>query len=95
MHFLSFILQLVVGVFSTFMDRHLKDYLWLRCLYMHRYKNRNRTAGETKWNFQKLLRYAVDGVINFSQVPLSAASWFENLMTVVVFVRWYLLCYAG
>ncbi len=57
MHFLSFILQLVVGVFSTFMDRHLKDYLWLRCLYMHRYKNRNRTAGETKWNFQKLGRY--------------------------------------
>ncbi len=50
------------------------------------YENRNRVAGETKWNFWKLFRYAVDGVINFSQVPLSVASWFGMLMTMVSFL---------
>ncbi|KAI4452598.1 putative glycosyltransferase CsbB [Eubacterium plexicaudatum ASF492] len=49
------------------------------------YENRSRAAGETKWNFRQLLRYAVDGVINFSQVPLSVASWFGMLMTAVAF----------
>ncbi len=49
------------------------------------YENRSRAAGETKWNFHQLLRYAVDGVINFSQVPLSVASWFGMLMTAVAF----------
>jgi len=49
------------------------------------YENISRAAGETKWNFWKLLRYAADGVINFSQVPLSVASWFGMLMTGVSF----------
>lgn len=31
------------------------------------YENVNRVAGETKWNFWKLLKYAIDGIINFSQ----------------------------
>lgn len=50
------------------------------------YENVNRAAGETKWNFWKLFRYAVDGVINFSQAPLSIASWFGLLMTVISFL---------
>lgn len=29
------------------------------------YENVNRVAGETKWNFWKLLKYAIDGIINF------------------------------
>ena len=39
------------------------------------YENIERVAGETKWNFWKLLKYAIDGIINFSDVPLKAASW--------------------
>lgn len=50
------------------------------------YENVNRVAGETKWSFWKLLKYAIDGVINFSQAPLSIASWFGMFMTVVSFV---------
>ncbi len=50
------------------------------------YENVSRVAGETKWNFWKLLKYAIDGVINFSQVPLSVASWFGMFMTFVSFV---------
>lgn len=49
------------------------------------YENVNRVAGETKWNFWKLFKYAIDGVINFSQLPLSIASWFGLFMTVVAF----------
>lgn len=50
------------------------------------YENVNRVAGETKWNFWKLLKYAIDGIINFSQAPLAIASWFGMLMTFVSFV---------
>lgn len=50
------------------------------------YENVNRVAGETKWNFWKLFKYAIDGVINFSQAPLSIASWFGMFMTFVAFV---------
>ncbi len=50
------------------------------------YENVERVAGETKWNFWKLFKYAIDGIINFSQVPLSLASWFGMLMTFFSFV---------
>lgn len=50
------------------------------------YKNVERAAGETKWNFWKLCKYAIDGIINFSQTPLSIASWFGIFMTFVAFV---------
>lgn len=50
------------------------------------YENVERVAGQTKWSFWKLFRYAIDGIINFSQAPLSVASWFGILMTLVSFV---------
>lgn len=50
------------------------------------YENVERVAGKTKWDFWKLFRYAVDGIINFSQVPLSIASWFGLLMTLCAFI---------
>lgn len=50
------------------------------------YENIERVAGETKWNFWKLFKYAIDGIINFSQAPLNMASWFGMLMTFVSFV---------
>lgn len=49
------------------------------------YKNVERVAGETKWNFWKLFKYAVSGIINFSQVPLTIASWFGTAMTWIFF----------
>lgn len=50
------------------------------------YENIERVAGETSWSFWKLLKYAIDGIINFSQVPLSVASWFGMAMTFVGFL---------
>lgn len=49
------------------------------------YKNVERVAGETKWNFWKLFKYAIDGIINFSQAPLSIASGFGLIMTIISF----------
>ena len=49
------------------------------------YQNVERVAGKTKWNFWKLFKYAIDGIINFSQVPLSIASWSGIFMTFVGF----------
>ena len=58
------------------------------------YQNVERVAGETKWNFWKLLKYAFDGIINFSEVPFSIASWsgigmafVAAIMLVVIIVR--------
>ena len=50
------------------------------------YENVERVAGETKWSFWKLFKYAIDGIINFSQAPLSVASWFGITMTGFSFV---------
>ena len=50
------------------------------------YENVNRVAGETKWNFWKMLKYAIDGIINFSQAPLAVASWFGMGMTLLSFI---------
>lgn len=45
------------------------------------FENVERIAGETKWNFWKLFKYAIDGIINFSQVPLSLSSWAGIFLT--------------
>lgn len=47
------------------------------------YENVERVAGQTKWSFWKLFKYAVDGIINFSQTPLSAMFWFGMGMVAV------------
>ncbi|MBS8102327.1 glycosyltransferase family 2 protein [Streptococcus suis] len=39
------------------------------------YENRERVAGETSWNFWSLFKYSVEGFINFSDVPLTLATW--------------------
>jgi len=50
------------------------------------YENVERAAGTTKWSFWSLVRYAVDGIMNFSQAPLELASWGGILMTGFSFI---------
>lgn len=47
------------------------------------YENVERVAGTTKWNFWKLLKYAINGIIDFSSVPCSIASWSGMAMTLL------------
>lgn len=49
------------------------------------YENVERVAGKTKWSFWKLFKYAIDGIINFSQAPLTIAAWAGVLMTLLSF----------
>lgn len=58
------------------------------------YENVERVAGKTKWSFWKLLKYSLDGIINFSDTPLKLASWSGIFFTfvaavalLVVFIR--------
>ncbi len=43
--------------------------------YWYAFENVKRAAGETKWSFWKLLKYSLNGIVSFSQVPLGIASW--------------------
>ena len=50
------------------------------------YENVNHVAGETKWNFWKLFLYSLDGIMAFSTMPLSIASFFGILFCILAFV---------
>lgn len=50
------------------------------------YENVERIAGTTKWSFWGLFKYAISGIINFSQFPLDFVSGIGILMTFVAFV---------
>ena len=49
------------------------------------FENVERVAGETKWSFWKLFKYSLDGIVNFSQAPLSIASFTGLFLTIVSF----------
>lgn len=39
------------------------------------YENRERVAGTTSWSFWSLFKYSIDGIVNFSDAPLTLASF--------------------
>jgi glycosyltransferase involved in cell wall biosynthesis len=62
-------------------------FVWVgyKCEYLE-YENIERVAGETKWSFWKLFRYALDGIIEYTDMPLSIAFWVGGFLTVVMTV---------
>lgn len=50
------------------------------------YENVERTRGETKWNFWKLLMYSFEGIIAFSTAPLQIASLMGVFFCILAFV---------
>jgi dolichol-phosphate mannosyltransferase len=50
------------------------------------FEREERFAGETKYPFKKMVKFAVDGVLSFSQVPLKVASAFGFLSAGVSFL---------
>ena len=53
------------------------DTVWLE------YENIERAAGETKWSFWKLMRYAVEGIVSFSTAPLQIATAVGSIISVI------------
>ena len=50
------------------------------------YKNVERVAGETKWSFWKLFRYACEGIMAFSTAPLMAVSLMGVFVCIFAFL---------
>jgi len=57
------------------------------------YENVERVAGETKWSFWKLFKYAIEGIVAFTTVPLALAFVFGILFLIGALVMFILaLC---
>ena len=50
------------------------------------YENVERVAGETKWSFWKLFKYAIEGIVAFTTAPLSIATIFGFIMCFISFI---------
>jgi glycosyltransferase involved in cell wall biosynthesis len=50
------------------------------------YENIERTKGETKWSFFKLLMYSVDGIVAFSTAPVRFAAWIGLFFCLLAFI---------
>lgn len=50
------------------------------------YKNVERVAGTTDWSTWKLFKYAMDGITDFSEAPLSIATWLGGLVAFIAVI---------
>lgn len=50
------------------------------------YKNKERVAGKTSWSFSDLFRYSIDGIINFSEIPLDISTFIGFLSCIMSFI---------
>jgi len=55
------------------------------------YKNVERVAGETSWNFWSLFKYSIEGIVNFSDAPLNIAFIGGLLSWILAFVMMILI----
>ena len=55
--------------------------------------NVERVAGETKWNFFKLFRYAIDGIVAFTTAPLRLATiaGFSSATAAFIYMIYYFI----
>jgi glycosyltransferase involved in cell wall biosynthesis len=49
------------------------------------YERPGRVAGETKWRFQKLWNFALDGIVSFSTLPLRVWSYIGLIISLMSF----------
>ena len=50
------------------------------------YENVERVAGETKWSFWKLFKYAIEGIVAFTTAPLTLAAILGLIMCLISFL---------
>lgn len=50
------------------------------------FENVERVAGETKWSFFKLFKYAIDGIVGFTTAPLQIATYSGIVVSIFGFI---------
>ncbi|MDN6291050.1 MAG: glycosyltransferase family 2 protein [Tetragenococcus koreensis] len=50
------------------------------------YENRERVAGKTSWSFWSLFKYSIDGIVNFSDAPLTLAAFTGSLSCIAAII---------
>ncbi len=50
------------------------------------FENVERVAGETKWSFWKLFKYAIEGIVAFTTVPLRVSMMFGMIVSLFAFL---------
>jgi len=50
------------------------------------FENVERAAGTTKWSFWGLVKYAIDGIVSFSNAPLDIATLIGSATTILSFI---------
>lgn len=50
------------------------------------FENVQRVAGETKWSFWKLFKYAIEGIVAFTTAPLTMAAFLGILFCFIAFI---------
>ena len=50
------------------------------------YENIERIAGETKWSFWKLFKYAIEGIVAFTTAPLTIATTIGFIFCLIAFI---------
>ncbi len=50
------------------------------------FENVERVAGETKWSFWKLFKYAIEGIVAFTTAPLTMAAFLGILFCFIAFI---------
>lgn len=50
------------------------------------YERDSRFAGDTKYPFRKMFKFAIDGITSFSNLPLKLASWLGYLASLLAFI---------
>lgn len=49
-------------------------------------ENRKRVAGETKWNYIRLIKYAIEGITSFTVKPLKIATIVGIIISIISFI---------
>ena len=57
------------------------------------HQNVERVAGETKWSFWKLFRYAIDGIVSFTVAPMRLATYcgFASAFAAFLYMLYYFI----
>lgn len=59
------------------------------------HENRERVAGETKWNMKKLLKYALDGILSYSNAPLKLPTFIGIILCAFGLLEGFILFLIG